>query len=85
VLIEKIKADPTVEVSTNYLSYDKIEPNSKVRLVHKDMGFNTDLEVVALKKGHPRLNKQIDVEFTNNRTDILKYQRRLNQAVNKMI
>lgn len=85
VLIEKIKADPTVEVSTNYLSYDKIEPNSKVRLVHKDMGFNTDLEVVALKKGHPRLNKKIDVEFTNNRTDILKYQRRLNQAVNKMI
>lgn len=84
ILKEKIKEEPTVEVSTNYLSYDKIDINSKVRLVHKEMGFNTDLEVVELKKGHPRINKPVEVTFTNNRTDILKYQRSLNQAVKKM-
>jgi murein DD-endopeptidase MepM/ murein hydrolase activator NlpD len=84
IIKEKIKEEPTVEVSTNYLSYDKIEANSKVRLVHKEMGFNTDLEVVELKKGHPRVNKPVEVTFTNNRTDILKYQRALNQAVRKM-
>jgi hypothetical protein len=71
-------------VTTNYLDYDKIKPNSKVRLVHKPMGFNTDVEVVGLKKFHPALNKKAEVTFTNNRTDILNYQRRLNRAINQM-
>lgn len=84
MLVEKLNDTPTVEVTTNYLDYDKIKPNSKVRLVHKPMGFNTDVEVVGLKKFHPALNKKAEVTFTNNRTDILNYQRRLNRAINQM-
>lgn len=84
LMIEQIKDVPTVEVTTNYINYAKIKENSKVRLVHKPMGFNTDLEVVGLKKFHPSLQKKAEVTFTNNRTDILNYQRRLNRAISQM-
>lgn len=84
MLVEQLKDTPTVEVTTNYLDYDKIKENSKVRLVHKPMDFNTDVEVVGLKKFHPALNKKAEVTFTNNRTDILNYQRRLNRAINQL-
>ncbi|WNM55353.1 hypothetical protein CoNPh27_CDS0087 [Staphylococcus phage S-CoN_Ph27] len=36
------------------------------------MGFNTDLEVVELKKGHPRVNKPVEVTFTNNKNGYIK-------------
>lgn len=84
LMIEQIKDVPTVEVTTNYINYAKIKENSKVRLVHKPMGFNTDLEVVGLKKFHPSLQKKAEVTFANNRTDILNYQRRLNRAISQM-
>ncbi|MDN6181792.1 MAG: phage tail protein, partial [Staphylococcus equorum] len=83
-LKNKIKSEPKVEVSTNYTNYDKIKENSKVRLVHKPMNFNTDLEVVGLKKKHPMTNEKADVEFTNNTTDILRIQRQFNKAISNM-
>lgn len=76
-LIETINDEPTVEVSTSYVGNDDIKENSMVRLVHKPMGFNTDLRVVKLTRPHPYAHKRIEVEFNNSTSTILQIQKQL--------
>lgn len=76
-LIEKINDEPEVEVSTSYIGDDDIKHNSMVKLIHKPMGFNTDVKVKKIVRPHPYSNKRIDVEFTNSKSTILKSQKQL--------
>lgn len=83
-LIKKIKDEPEVQVTTNYVGNDAIKENSMVRLVHKPMGFNTDLKVKKLTKPHPYSGKRIEVEFTNSQSTILQLQRQLSRNLTKI-
>ncbi|OIJ29055.1 peptidase [Staphylococcus sp. LCT-H4] len=89
-LMEKIKEqlqdEPTVEVSSNYLSSWEIKDNNSVMFIHKPLGFNTELKVVKLTKSHPYLNQPVEVEFSNAKADFIQIQqqtaRRIKQVNN---
>lgn len=76
-LQEKINEEPKVEVKTNYIGNDDIKENSLVRLVHKPMGFNTDLKVVKLTRGHPYAKRKTEVEFNNSQSTLLQIQKNI--------
>lgn len=74
ILKEKIHDEPDVEVSTNYIGYDTIKENSKVRLIHRPMNFNTEVNVVKLTRKHPELHEPTQIDFGNSKVNILKLQ-----------
>ena len=74
ILKEKIHDEPDVEVSTNYIGYDTIKENSKVRLIHRPMNFNTEVNVVKLTRKHPELHEPTEIDFGNSKVNILKLQ-----------
>lgn len=80
-LVSKIKDEPDVQVTTSYVGNDAIKENSMVRLVHKPMGFNTDLKVKKITKPHPYSGQRTEVEFTNSQSTILQLQRQLSHRL----
>lgn len=83
-LIDTIKDTPITEVSTTYVGNDDIKENSMVRLVHKPMGFNTDLRVVKLTKYHPYAKKRPEVEFSNSTSTLLQIQKNLSISLRNL-
>lgn len=83
-LIDTIKDTPITEVSTSYVGNDDIKENSMVRLVHKPMGFNTDLRVVKLTKYHPYAKKRPEVEFSNSTSTLLQIQKNLSISLRNL-
>lgn len=89
-LLQKLKDElldePTVEVSSNYLSNWDIKDNNSMRFIHKPLGFNTELKVVKISKSHPYLNQPVEVEFSNAKADFIQIQqqtaRRMKQVNN---
>lgn len=86
----EIQDEPKVEVSTNYLgSIDnrryiqngEIKENSIIRFVHEPLGYNTDLKVVKITEYHPLLNKPVEVDFSNEREDIISIQLDINKKL----
>ncbi|GEQ04574.1 peptidase [Staphylococcus gallinarum] len=87
-LLKNIKAqltdEPTVELSTNYLGFDEIKDNHKIRFIHKPLGFNTDLKVVKISASHPYVNEPVSVEFSNASKDIVQIQNKINRNIKKV-
>lgn len=83
---EQLQDEPTVEVSSNYLSNWEIKDNNSMRFIHKPLGFNTELKVVKISKSHPYLNQPVEVEFSNAKADFIQIQqqtaRRMKQVNN---
>lgn len=75
---------PTVELSTNYISYEDIKEYNKMRLIHRPLGFNTDLKVVKITKHHPYVNEPVEVEFSNAAQDIISIQRRISNQIKRV-
>lgn len=75
---------PTVELSTNYISYADIKEYNKMRLIHRPLGFNTDLKVVKITKRHPYVNEPVEVEFSNAAQDIISIQRRISNQIKRV-
>lgn len=75
---------PTVELSTNYISYADIKEYNKMRLIHRPLGFNADLKVVKITKHHPLVNEPVEVEFSNAAEDIISIQRRISNQIKRV-
>ncbi|MDK9870680.1 MAG: phage tail protein [Staphylococcus equorum] len=75
---------PTVKLSTNYISYEDIKEYNKMRLIHRPLGFNTDLKVVKITKHHPLVNEPVEVEFSNAAEDIISIQRRISNQIKRV-
>lgn len=65
----------------NYISYDSIGPRDTVIFVHELMGFNTELKVVSITKGHPFTNTIAEVSFSNEIKDMVQIQQALNKRL----
>lgn len=91
-LKDQLNDEPTVELSTNYLTNgddivyigdEDVKENNIVRFIHKPLNFNTDLKVVKLTKYHPLTQKPVDIEFSNAKIDIVDIQTRANQRIRR--
>ncbi|MDN5612420.1 MAG: phage tail protein [Staphylococcus equorum] len=91
-LKDQLNDEPTVELSTNYLTNgddivyigdEDVKENNVVRFIHKPLNFNTDLKVVKLTKYHPLTQKPVDIEFSNAKIDIVDIQTRANQRIRR--
>ncbi|MDN6611897.1 MAG: phage tail protein [Staphylococcus equorum] len=83
-LKSQINDIPTVELSTNYISYEDIKEYNKMRLIHRPLGFNADLKVVKITKHHPLVNEPVEVEFSNAAQDIISIQRRISNQIKRV-
>ena len=81
----KLKAElvdePVVELSTNYLDADEITVRDKIYFKHKALGFDSILKVVKITGSHPLLNQPVEVEFSNNKNDIVKIQQEIGNRI----
>lgn len=80
-LIEELKDEPVVELSTNYLDTEQIGERDMVYFKHKGLGFDTTLKVEKITEYHPLLNLPVEVEFSNNKKDIVKIQQEINNRI----
>lgn len=89
----QLNDQPTVDLSTNYLgsmedkkylTLGRVKENSKVRFIHKSMGFNTDLKVVKLTVSHPYIYEPVQVDFSNSPHDIIKIQQNISRNIKRV-
>src|SRR5699024_11829423 len=59
----------------------EIKVNSILRFIHEPLGYNTDLKVVKITEYHPLLNKPVEVDFSNEREDIISIQLDINKKL----
>ncbi|AZB66802.1 prophage endopeptidase tail family protein [Staphylococcus pseudintermedius] len=79
----QIQSEPKTELEVNYISKTKLTPRDKVFFVHETMGYNTELKVIRLERGHPLANSIDTVSFSNNTVDMVQIQRSLNKRLKK--
>lgn len=79
----QIQSEPKTELEVNFISKTKLTPRDKVFFVHETMGYNTELKVIRLERGHPLANTIDNVSFSNNVTDMVQIQRALNKRLKK--
>lgn len=72
---------PKTELEINYISYEKLGPRDSVFFVHELMGYNTELKVVKLERGHPFTNTIDSVGFSNEIKDMVQIQQALNKRM----
>lgn len=75
----KLQDAPKTELEVNYISYNSLGPRDKVFFVHELMGYNTELKVVKLERGHPFTNTIDSVSFSNEIKDMIQIQQILNK------
>lgn len=79
----QLQDTPKTELEVNYISENKLSPRDKVFFIHEMMGYNTELKVIRLERGHFYV-KSIDVvAFSNSVKDMVQIQRALNRRMNK--
>lgn len=83
-LKQKLDDEPVVEVTTNYAGDNVYRENSKVRFVHKPLGFNVDLKIIKMTVPHPMTHERAEIEFTNSATDLLRIQQRISTNIRKI-
>lgn len=83
-LKQKLNDEPTVEVTTNYAGVNVYKENSKVRFVHKPLGFNVDLKIIKMVVPHHMTNENVEIEFTNSSTDLLRIQQQISTNIRKI-
>ncbi|PTK27522.1 prophage endopeptidase tail family protein [Mammaliicoccus sciuri] len=79
--MSQLQDTPKTELTVNYISYDSIGPRDTVIFVHELMGFNTELKVVSITKGHPFTNTIAEVSFSNEIKDMVQIQQALNKRL----
>lgn len=79
----QLQSEPKTELEVNFISKKKLTPRDKVFFVHETMGYNTELKVVRLERGHPLANTIDTVAFSNNSVDMVQIQRSLNKRLKK--
>lgn len=91
-MLEQLSDSPTIELATNYLGSEDdkyyigngdIAENNIVRFVHKPLQFNSDLKVVKLTRYHSKVNKPVEVEFSNAKQDIIDIQNKINLRIKR--
>ncbi|HDP5919693.1 TPA: phage tail protein [Staphylococcus aureus] len=77
----QLRDEPKTELTVSYLDYDEIGPRDTLVFVHELMGFNTELKVNSITKGHPFTNKIDEVSFSNDIKDMVQIQQALNKKL----
>ncbi len=84
-LIERLKKElndqPIVELTTNYLDIEDISERDKVYFKQKSLGIDTVLMVVKITEYHPILGLPVEVDFSNERIDIISIQDKINRQM----
>ncbi len=80
-LKKELNDQPVLELSTNYLDTERVNERDKVYFKHKVLNIDTVLKVVRISESHPILGLPVEVDFSNERIDIISIQNKINKQM----
>ncbi|MBM6630344.1 phage tail protein [Mammaliicoccus vitulinus] len=80
-LKKELNDEPVLELATNYLDTEQITARDKVYFKQKSLGIDTVLKVIKITESHPILGLPVEVDFSNERIDIISIQNKINKQM----